>query len=56
MGIFPPSLLVDVISVSGNNFRIAGLGQNKDRINGEPCIAPFTIGGLGSFIFLGCVV
>ena len=28
-GIFPPSLLVDAISVSGNNFKIAGLEQNK---------------------------
>ena len=27
-----------------------------DRINGEPRIAPFTIGGLGSFLFFGCVV
>ena len=32
MGIFPPLLLgIDVISVSGNNFRITGLGQNKWR-------------------------
>jgi len=50
-GILPPSLLV-----GSRCLEIISELLCWDRINGEPGIAPLTIGGLGRFLFLGCVV